>query len=188
MILERLPPVPECVPLTVSPVPKRTSGKQSTRRGHGVGRTRQLSGAFEHSGAILVPTRVSPYSPAAGDMPQSMRPDTRQHLTACTNRSKVKCACKALALLEGVYLPHGRPWPSSRCAAPPLPCGPAGDRRGRPSKKPLRASPKAGPRSTGSKRETQAACSGRPEGEFKEGLQSERRPHTNSSPGAIRTR
>ena len=54
----------------------------------GVGKTRQLSGAFEHTGAILDLTRVSPYRPAAGDMPQSMRPDTRQHLTACTRSSE----------------------------------------------------------------------------------------------------
>ena len=54
----------------------------------GVGKTSQLSGAFEHTGAILDPTRVSPYRPAAVDMPQSMRPDTRQHLTACPGPSE----------------------------------------------------------------------------------------------------
>ena len=122
----------------------------------GVGKTRQLSGAFEHTGAILDLTRVSPYRPAAGDMPQSMRPDTRQHLTACTRSSeemelpetkgeRLRTWPKALAALGSVYLAHGRPRLSSRCAAPPLRYGPAGDCRGRPCGKPLRASRKAGP-------------------------------------------
>ena len=115
----------------------------------GVGKTSQLSGAFEHTGAILDPTRVSPYRPAAGDMPQSMRPDTREHLTACTKPSEGQMRPMALASLGGVYLAHGQPRLSNRCAAPPLRCGPAGDCRGRPCGKPLRASRKASPHSTG---------------------------------------
>jgi len=125
----------------------------------GVGKTSQLSGAFEHTGAILDPTRVSPYRPAAGDMPQSMRPDTREHLTACTKPSEGQMRRMVLASLGGVYLAHGLPRPSSRCAAPPLRCGPVGDCRGRPCGKTLRASRKAGPRSTGaSARLWRAAC------------------------------
>ena len=77
----------------------------------GVGKTRQLSGAFEHTGAILDPTRVSPYRPAAVAMPQSMRPDTRQHLTACTEPSQEMSSllkqAEALAAL-GARLPRAR--------------------------------------------------------------------------------
>ena len=54
----------------------------------GVGRTRDWASAFEHSRPILDSTRVSPYGPAAREMPQSMRPDTRQHLTACSEPSE----------------------------------------------------------------------------------------------------
>ena len=54
----------------------------------GVGKTRDWASAFEHSRPILDSTRVSPYGPAAREMPQSMRPDTRQHLTACTGLSE----------------------------------------------------------------------------------------------------
>ena len=79
----------------------------------GVGKTRQLSGAFEHTGAILDPTRVSPYRPAAGDMPQSMRPDTREHLTACTKPSEGQMRRMALATSEAPYLAHGKPAVSS---------------------------------------------------------------------------
>jgi len=57
----------------------------------------------------------------------------------------------ALATLGSVFLAHGRPRLSSRCAAPSLCYGPVGDCRDRPCGKPLRASRKAGPRSTGSK-------------------------------------
>jgi len=60
----------------------------------GVGKTSQLSGAFEHTGAILDPTRVSPYRPAADEVPHSMRPDTRQRLTARTNHPKDRCAVR----------------------------------------------------------------------------------------------
>ena len=35
----------------------------------GVGKTSFLPGAFEHAATILDPTRVSPYWPAAHDMP-----------------------------------------------------------------------------------------------------------------------
>ena len=77
----------------------------------GVGKTRQLSGAFEHTGAILDPTRVSPYRPAAVAMPQSMRPDTRQHLTACTEPSQEMSSllkqAEALAALRA-RLPRAR--------------------------------------------------------------------------------
>ena len=44
-----------------------------------------------------------------------MRPDTRQHLTACTGPSA-----------REVNLAHGQPRPSTRFAAPPLRCGPFG--------------------------------------------------------------
>ena len=54
----------------------------------GVGKTRVCASAFEHTWTILDSTRVSPYRPAAYDVPQSMRPDTRQHLTACTGPSE----------------------------------------------------------------------------------------------------
>ena len=54
----------------------------------GVGKTRDWASAFEHSRPMLDSTRVSPYGPAAREMPQSMRPDTRQHLTACTGLSE----------------------------------------------------------------------------------------------------
>ena len=60
----------------------------------GVGKTSQLSGAFEHTGAILDPTRVSPYRPAADEVPHPMRPDTRQRLTARTNHPKDRCAVR----------------------------------------------------------------------------------------------
>ena len=66
-------------------------GKRSTRRGR---ETSQLSGAFEHTGAILDPTRVSPYRPAADEVPHPMRPDTRQRLTARTNHPKDRCAVR----------------------------------------------------------------------------------------------
>ena len=130
----------------------------------GVGKTRQLSGAFEHTGAILDPTRVSPYRPAAVAMPQSMRPDTRQHLTACTEPSQEMSSllkqAEALAALRA-RLPRCAQsastsrtvtrgcQPASRVlrSAPAL----AGDCRGRPCGKPLRASQKAGPRSTGTR-------------------------------------
>ena len=54
----------------------------------GVGKTSVRCSAFEHTRTILDSTRVSPYGPAAQDMPQAMRPDTRQHLTACTEPSE----------------------------------------------------------------------------------------------------
>ena len=53
----------------------------------GVGKTSVRCSAFEHTKTILDSTRVSPYGPAARDMPQAMRPDTRQHLTACAEPS-----------------------------------------------------------------------------------------------------
>ena len=54
----------------------------------GVEKTSGCASAFEHTWTILDSTRVSPYGPAAREMPQSMRPDTRQHLTACTEPSE----------------------------------------------------------------------------------------------------
>ena len=81
----------------------------------GVGRTSLPPGASEHAQAIVDPTRVSPYRPAGRDIPQSMRPDTRQHLTACTGPS-----------VGDVNLAHGQPRPSTRFAAPPLRSGPSG--------------------------------------------------------------
>ena len=71
----------------------------------GVGKTRLPRSAFEHGRSMLDPTRVSPYRPAADDMPQSMRPDTRQHLTAYIEPSQRKaCIC------GGVHTrPHTRP-------------------------------------------------------------------------------
>ena len=134
----------------------------------GVGKTRQLSGAFEHTGAILDPTRVSPYRPAAVAMPQSMRPDTRQHLTACTEPSQEMSSllkqAEALAALRA-RLPRAVTrgcQPASRVlrSAPAL----AGDCRGRPCGKPLRASQKAGPRSTGTRGRLREPlrCRGRP--------------------------
>ena len=85
---------------------------------------------FEHTPTILDSTRVSPYRPAAVDVPQSMRPDTRQHLTACTEPSEEMSspdtgvnrfggAQTPSLRSEVVYLAHGRPRLSSRCAAPP---------------------------------------------------------------------
>ena len=62
----------------------------------GVGKTSVCGSAFEHTWTILDSTRVSPYGPAARDMPQAMRPDTRQHLTACSRPS------------EGMQLPETR--------------------------------------------------------------------------------
>ena len=53
----------------------------------GVGKTSGCASAFEHTWTILDSTRVSPYGPAAREMPQAMRPDTRQHLTACSRPS-----------------------------------------------------------------------------------------------------
>ena len=50
----------------------------------GVGKTSGCGSAFEHTWMILDSTRVSPYGPAAHEVPHLMRPDTRQHLTACT--------------------------------------------------------------------------------------------------------
>ena len=41
---------------------------------------------------MLDSTRVSPYTPAADDMPQSMRPDTRQHLTHAPTSPNKKLA------------------------------------------------------------------------------------------------
>ena len=81
----------------------------------GVGRTILLASASEHAEAIVDPTRVSPYGPAGRDIPQSMRPDTRQHLTACTVPSA-----------RDVTLAHDQPRPSTRFAAPPLRSGPSG--------------------------------------------------------------
>ena len=166
----------------------------------GVGKTRQLSGAFEHTGAILDLTRVSPYRPAAVAMPQSMRPDTRQHLTACTEPSQEMSSllkqAEALAAL-GARLPRARspaavnPLRGSFASAPAL----AGDCRGRPCGKPLRASQKAGHRSTGTRgrlretpgaaplsRRTDPANSRAPGAQIqrrlRKGLQFRRRPHT----------
>ena len=71
----------------------------------GVGKTSDWASALEHIRPILDPARVSPYRPAAHDMPQSMRPDTRQHLTACSEPSEEK-AC----IYGGV---HTRPVPEA---------------------------------------------------------------------------
>ena len=107
----------------------------------GVGKTRQLSGAFEHTGAILDPTRVSPYRPAAVAMPQSMRPDTRQHLTACTEPSQEMSSllkqAEALAALRA-RLPRARspaavnPLRGSFAPLRPLRVTAAADRAGSP--------------------------------------------------------
>ena len=168
----------------------------------GVGKTRALASAFEHRRPILDSTRVSPYGPAARDMPQSMRPDTRQHLTACTRLSEEmefpETGVNGFGRAErpslrsaATYLPHGRQRLSSRCAAPPLRSGPVGDCRRRPCGKPLRASRKAGPRSTGAKaglrraaplsRRTDPATPRAPGAEqrrLRNSLQFRRRPHT----------
>ena len=162
----------------------------------GVGKTRQLSGAFEHTGAILDPTRVSPYRPAAVAMPQSMRPDTRQHLTACTETGGgPRCAQSASTsrpVTRGCQ-------PASRVlrSAPAL----AGDCRGRPCGKPLRASQKAGPRSTGTRGRLREPlrCRGEPIQRTRERRVRRYRGdsekacnlggvHTRQLPGGIRTR
>ena len=88
-----------------------------------VGKTRQLSGAFEHTGAILDPTCVSPYRPAADDMPQSMRPDTRQRLTACTKPPEAMSAFPKQADTVGA---HGHPRPSTRWRGSSAPLRPSG--------------------------------------------------------------
>ena len=53
----------------------------------GVGKTSVYGKCLRAHVDDLDPTRVSPYGPAAREMPQAMRPDTRQHLTACTEPS-----------------------------------------------------------------------------------------------------
>ena len=58
---------------------------------------------------------------------------------------------KALASLGIAFTTHGQPRPATRFAGPPLRSGPSDDCRGRPCGKPLRASRKAGPRSTACK-------------------------------------
>ena len=50
---------------------------------------------------------------------------------------------------RNAFTTHGRSRPSTRFASPPLRCGPSDDCRDRPCGKPLRASRKAGPQSTG---------------------------------------
>ena len=98
------------MPRTVQRRACQPGGRPHTVNETGSG-TRRLSGAFEHTGAILDSTRVSPYRPAAVDMPQSMRPDTRQHLTACTEPSQGMSSllkqAEALAAL-GARLPRAQ--------------------------------------------------------------------------------
>ena len=109
----------------------------------GVGKTRDWASAFEHSRPMLDSTRVSPYGPAAREMPQSMRPDTRQHLTACTGLSE------EMGFPETGANGFGRvQMPSLRSARLP----------------PAWASRKAGPRSTGASTGLRraACCRGAP--------------------------
>ena len=87
------------------------------------------------------PTRVSPYRPAAVAMPQSMRPDTRQHLTACTEPSQEMSSllkqAEALAALRA-RLPRARspaavnPLRGSFAPLRPLRVTAAADRAGSP--------------------------------------------------------
>ena len=102
-------------------------GKRSARRGRENQRLRQCLRAHLDD---LDSTRVSPYRPAADEMPQVMRPDTRQHLTARTAPSEGMSSFpetgRRRVCSERAYCAHGHPRLSTRFAGPLLRSGPFG--------------------------------------------------------------
>ena len=172
----------------------------------GVGKTRQLSGAFEHTGAILDPTRVSPYRPAAvayaaiNEAGHTTAPD-RMHRTISRNELSPETGggprCAQSASTSRTVTRGCQPASRVLRSAPAL----AGDCRGRPCGKPLRASQKAGPRSTGTRGRLREPlrCRGEPIQRTRERRVRRYRGdsekacnlggvHTRQLPGGIRTR